>query len=490
MRHSSSQRAYRWLCAIALLALPCARAADAPLEIGKRREIFADRYLIDAMSGVQLTPHEPRNEGPAFRFDAPWEGAFSGYVTVIHDGPLYRAYYRGKPDVAVDGEAEVTCVAESKDGIAWTKPKLGLVDIHGSRENNAILMERFFCHNFSPVLDQNPAAPAAQRYKALAGTMKSGLAAFGSADGLHWEKLQENVLTKEMVPFPYMFDSQNLAFWSPGEGKYVAFFRVFQNKVRRICRAESDDFLHWSNVTLMEYRGADGGETPLEHLYTSQTHPYFRAPHLYISLAARFMPGRRVLSEEQAKAIEIPPKYLQDTSDAVFMTSRGGGFFDRTFRGAFVRPGIGAQNWVSRSNYPALNVVQTGPTEMSLYLNEAYAQPTSHLHRYSLRLDGFSSLRAPYEGGEMVTKPLRIEGSRLWLNFSTSAAGSVRVEIQDAAGTPLPGFVLDDTVETIGNEIERAAQWKQGEDISKLIGQPIRLRFVLKDADVFAFQFR
>ncbi len=477
--------------ALAIAALSLGRAADSPIELGSRREIFADRYLIDTLRGAQLTPHAPRDEGIAFRFDAPWEGPFAGYVTIIHDGPRYRAYYRGKAASQADGEAEVTCVAESSDGLAWSKPKLGLVEIDGSRENNVILAQRQFCHNFSPLLDTNPAAPAAQRYKALGGTVGTGLAAFVSADGLRWEKLQEKpVITKEGLPYPHMFDSQNLAFWSPAERRYLAFFRVFKDKMRRICRAESDDFVNWRNITLMEYRGPDGGETVIENLYTSQTHPYFRAPHLYVALAARFMPGRQVLTDEQAQAIQVHPKYFKDTSDAVFLTSRGGGIYDRTFLGAFIRPRLGAQNWVSRSTYPALNVVQTGPAEMSAYVNEAYAQPTAHLRRYSLRLDGFSSLHAPAEGGEMTTKPLTFQGSRLLLNFSTSAAGGIRIEIQDEAGAPIPGFALSPRIETIGNEIERAVRWKHGEDVSALAGRPVRLRFVMKDADVFALQFR
>src|SRR5690349_3714503 len=93
----------------ATLCLATTTLVSAPLDLANRREIFADRYLIESTQGVQLTPHEPRNEGPVLRFDQPWEGAFSGYVTIVHDAPLYRAYYRGKPDVAPDGEAEVTC---------------------------------------------------------------------------------------------------------------------------------------------------------------------------------------------------------------------------------------------------------------------------------------------------------------------------------------------------------------------------------------------
>ena len=466
-------------------------AADAPLNLGDRRELMVDTYLIDSMHGVRLNLCEPRDEGVVLRFDKPWEGLFCGYCTVIHEGAHYRVYYRGKATTVADGKGEATCVADSDDGIRWTRPALGIVEFAGSRENNIILAADSFSHNFSPLLDGNPAAPIDQRYKALAGTMSTGLAAFVSPDGLHWRKLADvPVITRKNAPsFKYMFDSQNLAFWSPVEGKYIAYFRVFEKSIRRICRTESDDFIHWSEAHLMEYRNADGAAAPIEHLYTNQTHPYFRAPHLYISTAARFMPGRQVLSAAEANAIGVNPGYFKDTSDAIFMTSRGRYIYDRTFLSSFIRPGIGAQNWVSRTNYPALNVVQTGPAEMSVYVNQDYAQPTAHLRRYSLRLDGFASIRAPYEGGEWISKPLTFKSGRLLLNFSTSAAGGIRVEIQDAAGQPIPGFALADSVETIGNEIERAVRWKGGDRVSSISGQTVRLRFVMKDADLYAMRF-
>jgi hypothetical protein len=201
------------------------------------------------------------------------------------------------------------------------------------------------------------------------------------------------------------------------------------------------------------------------------------------------MPGRRVLTTQQAEAIQVNPKYFNDTSDAVLMTSRGGNIYDRTFMEAFVAPGIGLENWTSRTNYPACGVVQTGRDEMSVYVNQNYGQPTSHLRRYSLRLDGFASVHADYDGGEMITRPLTFAAGKLLLNCSTSAAGGIRVEVQDADGKPVPGFALDDCHEVIGNEIERAVEWVGGDDVGKLAGKPLRLRFVAKDADLFALRF-
>lgn len=461
------------------------------INIGSRRELLVDHYLIEKLDNVRLVLNRPRDEGVALEYDKPWEGLFCGYCTVIKDGARYRLYYRGSPKAGADGNPnEVYCCAESSDGIHWTKPEFDLFPVDGYSKNNIVLADAApVTHNFCPMLDTRPGTPADQRYKAIGGTMTSGLIAMVSADGIHWKKLQEEpVITTGMVPYKYMFDSQNLAFWSTHENKYLCYFRVFEDGIRRICRSTSDDFINWSQPVLMEYRSHDG-EVPIEHLYTNQTHPYFRAPHLYVSIAARFMPGRQVLTDEQAKAINVSPKYFNDTSDAILMTSRGGGFYDRTFPGGFVRPGIGARNWVSRTNYPALNVVQTGPTEMSVYLNQDYAQPTSHLRRYSMRLDGFASAQAPYAGGELLTRPLTFTGSELAINFGTSAAGSIRVEIQDSSGKPLPGFSLTEANEQIGNEIERVVTWKQGSDVSSIAGKPVRLRFVIKDADLYAFHF-
>lgn len=473
------------VCLAALIGAAFA-SQEAPIRLESRRELFVDRFLIERLDGARLVLHEPRDEGTAFAFDKPWEGAFSGYVTIIKDGETYRAYYRGLPAPRQDGtSAETTCVAESRDGIRWTKPELGLFEVGGGKGNNVVWAgDPPTSHNFSPLLDARPGVAPAERYKALAGTDRSGLFAFVSPDGLRWKKLRPGpVFTKGM------FDSQNVAFWSESERLYVMYFRIWSGGgwegFRTVGRTTSPDFVHWSEPEAMTFGGA-----PMEHLYTQQTHPYFRALHISIAVAARFMPGRQVLTEDQARRAGVDPGYFKDCSDAVLMTSRGGSAYDRTFMESFIRAGIGPKNWVSRSNYPALNVVPTGPHEMSIYVNQDYAQPTAHLRRYSLRLDGFASLNAPYAGGEMVSKILSFGGERLFLNFATSAAGEIRIEIQTPEGEPIPGFALSDCPPIIGNEIERMAAWTGGASLASLIGRPVRLRIALKDADLYSIQFR
>jgi len=123
------------------------------------------------------------------------------------------------------------------------------------------------------------------------------------------------------------------------------------------------------------------------------------------------------------------------------------------------------------------------------------------MRRYTLRIDGFVSANAKYTGGELVTKPLTFDGKELVINYSTSAVGSIRVEIQDKDGKTISGFAMDDCPEIYGDEIEKVVKWKSGSDLSSLKGvdqtrfltdpsKAIRLRFALKDADLYSIRFR
>jgi hypothetical protein len=479
-----------FLTMTAAVAWPVKAGAEgAVVEIGSRLEPFVDRFLLAEMEGAELRLGTPVDAGTAVALDRPWEGAFCGYFTVIRDGGVFRMYYRGEPASGKDGNAdEVTCYAESRDGVRWQKPDLGLYEVAGSRKNNVILTrDAPFSHNFSPLLDARKGVKAGERYKALAGIHKSGLYAFVSGDGVHWRKWREQAVLPS--PKEFVFDSQNVAFWSESEQRYVCYFRSWKKiggvNYRWLSRTTSEDFLHWGPREEMSF-----GEAPPQHLYTNQTSPYPRAPHLYVGICARFFPGRQVLSEAQARAVQVDPGYFKDCSDAVLITSRGGTRYDRTFLDAFLRPGLGIENWVSRSNYPALNLVQTGAGEMSFYVNRNYGQPTAHLERYKLRLDGLASVHAGAADGEARTRALRFAGTKLVLNFSTSAGGGVRVELQDENGRPAAGYSLAEADELIGDEIERTVTWRGRSDVSALAGQAVRVRFVLKDSDLYSMRFQ
>ncbi len=477
----------KWYLIVIVISCPFMSMGQKIIDLGNRREIFTDNYIIDKLDGLSIRMHTPHDEGPVFSFDKPWEGAFCAYFTIIKDNDTYRLYYRGI-NKTVDGKRsdEVTCYAESMDGTNWVKPNLRLYEVNGSLDNNVTLANApRINHNFTPFLDANPNATPGQRYKAIGGTANGGLFAYASPDGVRWQKMKE-----ESIFNKGMFDSQNIVFWSESERCYLCYFRIWTGGridagIRTVARSTSTDFIHWTDPVAMTF-----GDTPMENLYTNQTAPYFRAPHIYLAIGGRFMPNRQVLTEEQAKEFKVVGGYFKDCSDVFFMTTRGGNKYDRTFMEGFIHPGIGLNNWVSRTNYPALNVVQTGPNEMSVYVNQDYAQPTAHLRRYSLRLDGFTSITAPYKGGEVLTKFFTFSGNQLEINYSTSAAGELRFELQDEKGKAIPGFTMNNSEIIIGNEISRIVIWKGNDNLQKLASKVVRLRIYMKDADLYSIRFK
>ncbi len=435
-------------------------------DIGNRLELFVDTHRVQSMSGVRLLLHHPQRMEVSLRLNDAWDGRYGAYITVFEDEGLFRMYYRGWAELK--GGEQVTCYAESQDGIRWTKPNLGLLEFNGSKDNNIILKcpQEKGTHNFAPFKDAKPGVPADQRYKALGGRP---LYAFASGDGTHWRRLVDNpVLVKGA------FDSQNLAFWDPNRKRYVTYFRIFQRGVRAVATASSDDFIHWSDPVPI-----DMGDTPPEHFYTNATLPYFRAPHYYFSFPKRFIPNRK----------RLPGEGDMGVSEGIFLSSRDGLHFDRTFMEAFIRPGRDWLNWGDRSNMPVWGIVQTAPDEMSVYFSQHYGYPTNHIRRGVLRLDGITSANAGYEGGELITKLIRFRGKKLILNYATAASGCIRVELQDLEGEPFPGFFLTEAKELYGDEIAEAYSWNGGADVSSLAGKPVRLRFVMKDADLYSYRF-
>lgn len=445
------------------------------IDIGSRLELFTDDHLIDVTRGVQLRLNHPQRREVAITFDAPWEGDTCAYVTIFKDGDRYLMYYRGSNESPGPAHPMVTCVAQSADGISWTRPKLGLFDFDGSKDNN-IVWTGAGADTFTPFKDSNPRAAGAQRYKALAVMRPGGdrkqkavLYALVSEDGYRWK-----LMTEEPVITDGAFDSQNLAFWDAVRGEYVCYFRDFKNGVRMIKRATSKDFRSWSAAEDVAYTGA-----PAEHLYTNAITPYFRSPGLYVGFPKRFMPDRKVVVEHKTPGV----------SDGVFMSSRDGLNF-HLYNEAFIRPGNDTENWTDRNIMTAWGLLELMPGEISLYYSEHYRHPTNRLVRATFRTDGFCSLHAGGDRGEVVTKPVVFAGGELVINYATSAAGGIRIELRDASGKPIPGFGMDDCSVIYGDEIERVVRWNSGSSVLELAGKPIRLAFEMLDADLYSIEFR
>ncbi len=157
--------------------------ADTVLNLGSRRELFVDEFLMATRRDVQLKLHRPERREVALTFDAPWEDNVAFPDRILHWGDGWRLYYRAAIQNLKDEEnSYVMAVAESRDGITFTRPELGLVEFQGSRRNN-ILQIRGFPHVPPPFVDTNPAGRPDQRFKGLTGCAAKAVA-LASADGL------------------------------------------------------------------------------------------------------------------------------------------------------------------------------------------------------------------------------------------------------------------------------------------------------------------
>ncbi|REJ81446.1 MAG: hypothetical protein DWQ34_14615 [Planctomycetota bacterium] len=529
----------RTLLAVMLVAWPGFSTAEDVIEIGSRRELFVDEALVDRLAGnATLRLHHPTPQEVVLVHDEPWEGSASAYHSVFRDGDRYRMYYRAWRLTIESGQlrtnANSLCYAESPDGLHWEKPQLGLHDYEGSTANNIVISSAAAAEQQARIggpavfRDDSPHAPPEARYKAfLISRSPLGMWPYQSADGIHFSPMTDGPTITNGA-----FDSQNLAFWDSVRGEYRAYWRYFTEGVtnsetwapqgiRAIRTATSPDLVTWENEADLAYV-----DSPPEQLYENGVAPYHRAPHLLIGFPVRYIDRSNTPSSTESKgrdtdesdqALDWPAslralpdfekrkaraasseRYGTAITEGLFMASRDGVTFKR-WNEAFLRPGIERPGtWNYGQQFVAWHPVETpsqlpdAPNELSFYATEDYwtGEGGTSLRRYSLRLDGFVSANAPMNGGELVTKPFTFAGQSLSLNFATSAAGSLRVELQDADGTPLPEFTLDDCDELFGDTLDRTVTWQDRRDVSSLAGTPVRLRFVLQDADLFSFQFQ
>jgi hypothetical protein len=426
------------------------------IDIGNRLELFVDDHLIGKIKGdvrQQLLRPEPKEV--VFVADEPWEGNTSGYYTYIQDHDVYRMIYRGwqhdQQKKAV--HKEVTCYAESKDGIHWTKPNLGLFEWNGSKQNNIVWLGPG-SHNFTAFHDDNPATPAESRYKAF-GSGRGGLLPFQSPDCKHWKLIQDKPVITHGA-----FDSQNLAFWDTDRGEYRSYWRYFGNGVRSIRTATSKDFINWEYEADLTYTKG----TPREHLYTNAIQKYFRAPHLFIGFPTRYEP----------KSQQVEP---------ILMTSREGRTFHRYAEAVIPRTAPNDRNH-NRSNYMAWGMFQLPgkPKEISVYATENYYESTpGRVRRFVYRVDGFVALRGGADGGQVTTKPLRYKGQRLLLNYVVRTGGTLTIEALNESGE-----VVGKSKPLSGDAIDLAVAWEQNPNFRQGV---VQLRFTLKNADVFSLRF-
>ena len=498
-----------------LLTTPLAAYADDlqkldPIDLGAKRELFIDDYLVDQMENVALTIHSPERKEIAAQFDRPWEDGGEGYATILKEDGKYRAYYRAWG--LKENYPMKDCCLESDDGLKWTRPELGLCEYEGVSANNIMLDEvagtQLGTQDFTPFRDPRPDCPDDERYKAVGngfgafeGRGPHGLFGWKSADGVHWTLVQSDPIFTDGK-----FDTQNIAFWSELEKKFVLYYREFTNNVRVIVRATSDDFRHWTREGEIQFPNG-GGPSLREQFYTNQIQPYYRASHIYVGFPTRYVDNGLIEStkhlpewqdrQRRMKLFSGGERLGTATTDILFITSRDGVNFNRA-DDVYIRPNLRVNsNWFYGDNYTAYNVVETksadddSPNELSIYVIEASnSHRPTRLRRYALRIDGFGSLHAKSREGVVVTKPLTFDGDKLSINVATSSAGYVKVELLDQDGNAIPGFSADDSDLIFGDDLDRVVTWKGKPDLASLANKPVRIRFIMYEADVYSLVFQ
>lgn len=501
----------------------------AVLDVGDRRQLLIDHRFLDQARGVELCVHRPRKTGEmTIKPDHEWEkGGVGPYSSVMKVGDTYHMWYHVMDTVQWHtGEKNgCICYARSRDGIHWEKPDLGLVEYRGNRRNNIVVGHGAAGAQVGQdgvMVFLDPNAPADERFRMLGRfdvVVEKGQAIhiFSSGDGIHWRLTHEAVVTARPQERGHHLDSQNVIFWDDRINKYVCYVRKNRgdpgSQGRCIARGESDRLGGFPAVQDMPIVfGGDRqdlyhGEVPVVDFYMSAAIKYPGAQDVYFMFPTAYYHYIEGLAEFPS---EVPTN--AGPLDTRFASSRDGITWERYDRRPFVPLGMrGEFDWASTRVIWGL-VPDVEGREMYLYyrasdwlhgwdrdernkrLLKAAGLDASRniavLSRLVARRDGFVSVRGAYTGGEFTTPPLTFAGGKLRLNVDTSAAGIVQVEIRDADDAPIRGFTLEecDRIHTC-NEIDRVVTWKRSADVSSLAGRPVRLRFAVRDADLYAFQF-
>ena len=426
-------------------------------------------------------------EGEAIlTFDKPWEGDHCVYLNFFKDGDIYRMYYLAHSVKKPLDELKV-CYAESKDGFHWEKPELGLRYYNKSKANNIILdktdkpEEGDFFDNFFVFKDTNPHCKKNQLYKALAYKNPYKLECYFSNDGIHFTKGYP-------IDVEGYFDTLNTCFYDNNLKRYVAYIRGLHNIVdkndlnkatRDIRRIESKDFKNWKESGQLDFGNSD--DIPL---YTNNVMKLYEST--YIGLPTRYierpkwndsfekLTGR----DARLERMKVHPRYGLAITDCLFMLSSDSKKWQR-FDEAILTPGLeNESNWVYGDCYPAYGYIEKdGYYHFFLRRNQWSDNPTV-IYDYKIRKDGFAYYFAKYKEKVISLKRLKLKNNKIFMNFSTSAAGYIRFEIS------CDNICLK-SEEMFGDSLNREISIDEFQ-LGQLIDKEVEIKIYLKDAKIYS----
>lgn len=507
-------------CSI-IVSLSCIGAAlgAPPIDVGSRKQLFIDDKFISASRGVELTMNVPvKMNQPVLASDVPWEGekgaSCSWASSVIVEGDTIRLWGSGKAMLPVRFELDGPVVgllayAESADGIHFAKPDPSLVVYD---ESKAEIGKHGRIGGGAVWID--PKAPPEHRYKTQCKFYPSDgrpneFHIYSSPDGYQW-------LLFARPPIGTC-DTQSIILWDEPPQRYLLYTRENPGagtpaRRRVVRRLESFDLKHWENESfVLEADDIDNStystptpQPPVDY-YGSNV---FRYPDgspdsPYIMIAHAFWHWQRRPEEQRAGgypdhkfSVEVlAPATLDDR----LCVSRDGLRFNRLGdRKSFIPLGLSG-TFSSKWTWSLPTPIRMG-SELWLYYygdnqdHDGFVDPAASsrktaIDRAILRLDGFVSADAAYTGGEIVTPLLTFAGSRLELNVDPGAGGSVRVELLDERDQPIRGYTRDDATALFVNSVSVPVTWGANDSVTELAGKPIKIRFLMRDCKLYAFQF-
>ena len=461
----------------------------------EHRYLFLDLQHITRIDGLYRRMHQPQRHpnNPILRGENPWESIASLYGTVLYDpeNSLFKMWYLTGPyaDGMVRvrqrnalGNITLLAYATSTDGVHWEKPILNQVDFEGSTENNLVDIGRTNCEGAAIIYDADEADPA-RRYKGFywehggvdTFVEYEGRTIWGrgegdgmwmsfSPDGVHWTNCESNPV------IPIDSDTTQSLVWDPKIQKYVVFGR-FGAGGRKTARAESPDAIHFSQPErVFECDEFDEEGT---QIYGMPINIY---EGIYLGMIWVYREG------------------VDGTIDTSLATSRDGINWQRVLdRQTFLtlgEPGSWedgmtriSQNFITHNDhiyfyYGGVNGPHTGRK-----FKQVERKHKSMLGLATLRRDGFVSLDAGETDGQMLTKPLILDGGELHLNADASQ-GYVVISITDDIGMPLEGYT---SRRIVGDQLDTSVEFDQ--PLKELSGKEVRLQFQLRNASLYSYWF-
>ena len=453
-------------------------------------QLFIDDYLIEQSESLVRTTHQPvKLAEPILGKSESWHLQPLFFMKVIHEPGVdsFKMWY----NIKNPGKDPSVCYAyaESRDGIKWDRPNLGLVSIDGSTDNNVIAAPLGCFSMF--FVDEGPDYNDPQeRYKL--GYWGPGLAIAFSSDGLNFREYEGNPVIMQSldgnIPFHkkpgYVHVIGDIldGCWDPLKKQYLLACKIdksgyegaapqhFPGWRRAAGMSVSKDFIHWRRPWFVATPDVNNG---LEEFYGFL--PMVRG-NLYIGFL-------RVLRDDLPAEENGAPRGIGWTE---LITSRDGENWER-YQEKFIDRNEEPGTW-DRAMVWLGDCVTVGDKEYVYYggYSAGHKIGDRQIGLAMLRKNGFVSRDAGSSEGSLRT-PL-VKFSAMGLTLNANVRGVLRVRILDQQKEPIAGFDWGDSEEITGDSTAHVVGFKGR--IRNLAEQLVHIEFSLRDGKLYGFDVR